>query len=414
MSWAHRRLRRARAHRRRVDLRVEIAALSTRGWRACGGAAVRRRRGAGDARPRALHVRTGLRGSAGRGRAGRVRQLPDGGAASSCGASVCRLAAAGRACAPWRSSGGRSAIRPRSVSRSRRAWPCVGQRRACVAVTSHPTVQRTARCATRARCRRGHPSAKRELDERLPASDLGSGPGCQYATILGTEPELHVGRRTPSSTTPRKPDRGRRQGRPGPRSTSSRSKRIVSWGGSKWLTSYAGPSTARMRPGSFEDGMGKIEIVNADAGPVGRATFEPGWQWSKHVKPIAGTESCQAGHTGYFVSGRMKVVMDGGEEMEYGPGDFAQMAPGHDAWVVGDEPCVVSTGRDSATTPSADGPDAQTRAGRGRGPLESPTAPPCRAQRSRSTGHAAGAETGAHRVTARVDRADASREPRWQ
>ena len=69
--------------------------------------------------------------------------------------------------------------------------------------------------------------------------------------------------------------------------------------------------------------------------------FEPGWQWSKHVKPIAGTESCQAPHTGYFVSGRMKVVMDDGEEMEYGPGDFATMAPGHDAWIVGDEPCVV-------------------------------------------------------------------------
>src|ERR1700722_15434418 len=89
-----------------------------------------------------------------------------------------------------------------------------------------------------------------------------------------------------------------------------------------------------------EDGKGKIEIVNADAGPVGRATFEPGWQWSKHVKPIAGTESCQAAHPGYFVSGRMRVVMDS-EEIEYGPGDFAQMAPGHDAWVVGDEPCVV-------------------------------------------------------------------------
>ena len=44
----------------------------------------------------------------------------------------------------------------------------------------------------------------------------------------------------------------------------------------------------------FKDDMGHLEIVNADSGAVGRATFQPGWQWSKHVKPIAGTDSCQA------------------------------------------------------------------------------------------------------------------------
>ncbi|WP_407938089.1 cupin domain-containing protein [Nakamurella panacisegetis] len=93
---------------------------------------------------------------------------------------------------------------------------------------------------------------------------------------------------------------------------------------------------------TFEAGSGQLELVNLHAGPVGRATFQPGWRWSTHVKPIAATESCQAAHTGYFVSGRMKVVMtDSGEEIEYGPGDFAIMAPGHDAWILGDEPCVV-------------------------------------------------------------------------
>jgi quercetin dioxygenase-like cupin family protein len=91
----------------------------------------------------------------------------------------------------------------------------------------------------------------------------------------------------------------------------------------------------------FEDDMGKLELVNMDAGPVGRATFEPGWRWSDHVKPIAGTESCEAAHLGYFVSGRMKVVMDDGQEAEFGPGDFAVIPSGHDAWIVGDEPCVV-------------------------------------------------------------------------
>jgi len=91
----------------------------------------------------------------------------------------------------------------------------------------------------------------------------------------------------------------------------------------------------------FEEGKGKLEVVNTDGGAVGRATFEPGWQWSKHVKPIAKTDSCQAAHTGYFVSGKMKVVMDDGEEMEFRPGDFGSIPPGHDAWIVGNEPCVV-------------------------------------------------------------------------
>jgi quercetin dioxygenase-like cupin family protein len=91
----------------------------------------------------------------------------------------------------------------------------------------------------------------------------------------------------------------------------------------------------------FEEGTGQLQLVNLEGGAVGRGTFLPGWRWSKHVKPIAKTDSCQAPHMGYFVSGRMKVVMDNGDEMEYGPGDFAIMAPGHDAWVIGDEPCVL-------------------------------------------------------------------------
>jgi quercetin dioxygenase-like cupin family protein len=91
----------------------------------------------------------------------------------------------------------------------------------------------------------------------------------------------------------------------------------------------------------FVDNKGKVELVNTDSGPVGRATFEPGWKWSSHVKPIAKTESCQAPHLGYYVSGRMHVRMDDGEEAEFGPGDFAEIPPGHDAWIVGDEPCVV-------------------------------------------------------------------------
>jgi quercetin dioxygenase-like cupin family protein len=91
----------------------------------------------------------------------------------------------------------------------------------------------------------------------------------------------------------------------------------------------------------FEGGTGQLELVNTEGGSVGRATFHPGWKWSEHVKPIAKTDSCQSAHLAYYISGRMKVVMDNGEEMDYGPGDFAAIAPGHDAWIIGDEPCVV-------------------------------------------------------------------------
>lgn len=91
----------------------------------------------------------------------------------------------------------------------------------------------------------------------------------------------------------------------------------------------------------FEGGKGQLQLVNVEGGAVGRATFEAGWRWSEHVKPIAKTDSCQAAHMGYFISGRMKVVMDDGEEIEYGPGDFGIIPPGHDAWTVGDEACVV-------------------------------------------------------------------------
>jgi quercetin dioxygenase-like cupin family protein len=91
----------------------------------------------------------------------------------------------------------------------------------------------------------------------------------------------------------------------------------------------------------FKDGAGHLQLVAMDEGGVGRATFQPGWQWSKHVKPIAGTDSCQAAHLAYFVSGQMTVRMDDGEEQTFGPGDYMKCPPGHDAWTVGNEACVV-------------------------------------------------------------------------
>ena len=89
------------------------------------------------------------------------------------------------------------------------------------------------------------------------------------------------------------------------------------------------------------EGKGKADVVNIGGRVIGRGTFEPGWRWSENVKPIAGTESCEVSHLGYVVSGRMKVRMDDGSEGEVGPGDVAAIPPGHDAEVIGDEPCVL-------------------------------------------------------------------------
>jgi hypothetical protein len=86
---------------------------------------------------------------------------------------------------------------------------------------------------------------------------------------------------------------------------------------------------------------GKMEVVKLSGVTIGRGTFEPGWKWSECVKPIAGTDSCQVPHTGYMISGRMHVVMDDGSEEEFGPGSAVWIPPGHDAWIVGDEECVI-------------------------------------------------------------------------
>jgi len=86
---------------------------------------------------------------------------------------------------------------------------------------------------------------------------------------------------------------------------------------------------------------GKVEIVNIAGATIGRATFEPGWKWSTCVKPIANTNSCQAAHFGYQVSGTMTTRMDDGTEKTSKAGDILNIPPGHDAWVVGNESVVV-------------------------------------------------------------------------
>jgi hypothetical protein len=83
---------------------------------------------------------------------------------------------------------------------------------------------------------------------------------------------------------------------------------------------------------------GRLDLVEIAGNNVGRTNLEPGWRWSESVKPIVGTDSCQVAHVGYAVSGRLHVVMDDGSEIDIAPGDAYELAPGHDAWVVGEEP----------------------------------------------------------------------------
>ena len=86
---------------------------------------------------------------------------------------------------------------------------------------------------------------------------------------------------------------------------------------------------------------GTVDLINIGGGQVGRLTLEPGWRWSEHVKPIAGTEWCEAPHFQYQVSGTIHVVMADGTEFDCVAGDVVALPSGHDAWVVGDEPVVV-------------------------------------------------------------------------
>jgi class 3 adenylate cyclase len=85
---------------------------------------------------------------------------------------------------------------------------------------------------------------------------------------------------------------------------------------------------------------GRVEIYSLDDIVFGRTIFEPGWRWSRDVKPIAGTDLCQYHHISYAVSGRLASEMADGTAMEVGPGSVFEIPPGHDAWVVGDEPFV--------------------------------------------------------------------------
>ena len=85
---------------------------------------------------------------------------------------------------------------------------------------------------------------------------------------------------------------------------------------------------------------GKFEIVRIGGMTIGRATYEPGWRWSVHVGPVIGAASCSIEHVGIVVSGRAVAAMDDGTITEMGSGNLFHIAPGHDSWVIGNEPYV--------------------------------------------------------------------------
>ena len=84
-----------------------------------------------------------------------------------------------------------------------------------------------------------------------------------------------------------------------------------------------------------------VEVVRLGGSSVARLTIEPGWVWSEHMKPVAGTDSCQARHLGVMVSGTIHIVHEDGTESDARAGDAYSIEPGHDACVLGDEPAVA-------------------------------------------------------------------------
>ena len=93
---------------------------------------------------------------------------------------------------------------------------------------------------------------------------------------------------------------------------------------------FAAPDETR----EFEHGQ--LDLVRIGESDIGRLTLQPGWRWSEHVKPIVGTDMCEATHAMYVLSGRMGIAHEDGTEVEVGPGDVVVIEPEHDAWVVGD------------------------------------------------------------------------------
>ena len=99
--------------------------------------------------------------------------------------------------------------------------------------------------------------------------------------------------------------------------------------------SFDSPDETRTPPNT------RVEVVRLDGVTAARFTFQPGWRWSEAIRPTVGTDSCQAHHIGAILSGHLHIVHTDGTEGDAKAGDAYVVQPGHDAWVVGDEPVVA-------------------------------------------------------------------------
>jgi hypothetical protein len=86
---------------------------------------------------------------------------------------------------------------------------------------------------------------------------------------------------------------------------------------------------------------GRVDLLRIGGSDIGRLTLQPGWRWSDHVKPIAGTDLCEAPHFQFHAAGTLHVLMADGTEFDAHQGDVTALPQGHDAWVVGDVPVVL-------------------------------------------------------------------------
>lgn len=98
-----------------------------------------------------------------------------------------------------------------------------------------------------------------------------------------------------------------------------------------------------VRSFSAPDEVVEIETVRSEMIIQGGMTVshdlqQPGWRWSVQIKPLVGTEWCQVRHIGVVLRGRIGYLLEDGTAFEAGPLDLMDIPPGHDAWVIGDEP----------------------------------------------------------------------------
>jgi mannose-6-phosphate isomerase-like protein (cupin superfamily) len=114
------------------------------------------------------------------------------------------------------------------------------------------------------------------------------------------------------------------------------------------LRRFEAPDEVRRFP------KGRFEVVRIAGTTLGRATYDPGWKWSEHVGRPMHKEHCEVEHIGIVLSGRAVAAMTNGRIIEMRAGDLFYIPPGHDSWVVGDEPYVSLHLKGAADYASAD------------------------------------------------------------